>query len=78
MTAPSGSDTIFAAPKVGCDGGAVTGAHAADVTFHCNCAAIDGDDVGAVGDCEQPTAISSVKQHSARFTVASHAAEAAF
>ena len=62
---------IVAAANVGCDGGVVTGAHDADVTFHCNCAAIEGDDVGAVGDWEQPTAISNDKQHSARLTIAS-------
>ena len=78
MTAPSGCDMIVAAANVGCDGGVATGAHAADVTFHCNCAASDGDDVGAVGDCEQPTATSNDKQHNARLTIASqHTAFAA-
>jgi len=68
---------IVAAANVGCDGGVATGAHAADVTFHCNCAAIEGDDVGAVGDWEQPTAISNDKQHSARLTIASQHGTAA-
>ena len=91
MTEPSGCAAICAAANVGCEGGAVTGAHDADVTFHCNCAAIDGDDVGEVGDdCEQPTASNNDKQHNARFTTSSlvrrnckaakaaHAAPAAF
>ena len=68
-TEPSDWLVMVAVENSGCAGGIVTGAHDAEVTFHRNCAAIDGADVGAVGDCEHPIANSSKSPDNERVTI---------
>ena len=68
-TEPSDWLVMVAVENSGCAGGIVTGAHDAEVTFHRNCAAIEGADVGAVGDCEHPIANSNKSPHNERVTI---------
>lgn len=76
MSAVSDSRTIVASANAGCDGGVLTGAHDAAVTFQFNVTTAGPDavgggcGVGAVGDddVEQPIASNNINEQSESFT----------
>ena len=69
--------TMVAAENAGCEGGGANGGHDTAATFHCRVITVGPgcvggvDEVGAVGECEQPIAQSNRKPHRVRVTASS-------